>query len=252
MLALARCATRSRTPTAATRAASSPARFQVLRLRLFGGSLSTPNRDARHSPSSPTGAPSRSTALARRLGVQAKFDALGRCAPRRTTRYELLWQGVPETTDERMFDKSSSQPREDPLPVIRTCRAWAVRTVAVHSSVDAHALHVEMADEAYAIGGRGRGFVPAGRPDHRVAKACGRRPSIPATDSSPRTRASRAPSRPPARLHRPTPQPSRKMGLKDRAKRSSRRRAPWCPATTARAGRCLPGRSGGKIGFPLS
>ena len=32
--------------------------------------------------------------------------------------------------------------------VIRTCRALAVRTVAVHSSADAHALHVEMADEA--------------------------------------------------------------------------------------------------------
>src|ERR1700745_4134732 len=37
--------------------------------------------------------------------------------------------------------------------VIRTCRRMSIRTVAVHSTVDAHALHVEMADEAYEIGG---------------------------------------------------------------------------------------------------
>ena len=37
--------------------------------------------------------------------------------------------------------------------MIRTCRRLAIRTVAVHSSVDAHALHVEQADEAYQIGG---------------------------------------------------------------------------------------------------
>ena len=33
--------------------------------------------------------------------------------------------------------------------VIRTCRRLSIRTVAVHSTIDAHALHVEMADEAY-------------------------------------------------------------------------------------------------------
>src|SRR4051812_25498777 len=37
--------------------------------------------------------------------------------------------------------------------VMRTCRRMAIRTVAVHSSIDARALHVEQADEAYAIGG---------------------------------------------------------------------------------------------------
>src|SRR3954471_20465359 len=37
--------------------------------------------------------------------------------------------------------------------VIRTCRRLAIRTVAVHSAIDSRALHVEMADEAYLIGG---------------------------------------------------------------------------------------------------
>src|SRR5947207_5139520 len=37
--------------------------------------------------------------------------------------------------------------------VIRTCRRLAIRTVAVHSSIDARALHGEEADEAYLIGG---------------------------------------------------------------------------------------------------
>src|SRR5438105_3945662 len=57
---------------------------------------------------------------------------------------------------------------------MRTCRRMAIRTVAVHSSIDAHALHVEQADEAYLIGGpRPAESYPTGERIIAVAKACG-------------------------------------------------------------------------------
>jgi 3-methylcrotonyl-CoA carboxylase alpha subunit len=104
--------------------------------------------------------------------------------------------------------------------VIRTCRALAVRTVAVHSDVDAHALHVEMADEAYAIGGpRPADSYLRGERIIEVARACGAQAIHPGygflSENEDFARAVEAAG---LVFIGPTPKAIESMGLKDRAK----------------------------------
>jgi 3-methylcrotonyl-CoA carboxylase alpha subunit len=139
--------------------------------------------------------------------------------------------------------------------VIRTCRALAVRTVAVHSSADAHALHVEMADEAYAIGDP--------RPTHsylrgdriiEVAKASGAEAIHPGygflSENGAFARAVEAAG---LVFIGPTPEAIEKMGLKDRAKAILEKAGvPVVPGYHGeRQDDAFLGSQAAKIGFPL-
>ena len=104
--------------------------------------------------------------------------------------------------------------------VIRSCRRLAVRTVAVHSEIDAHALHVEMADEAYAIGGpRPADSYLRGDRIIEVAKARGAQAIHPGYGFlSENGDFARAVESAGLAFIGPTPEAIEKMGLKDRAK----------------------------------
>ncbi|HSN20475.1 MAG TPA: acetyl-CoA carboxylase biotin carboxylase subunit [Usitatibacter sp.] len=104
--------------------------------------------------------------------------------------------------------------------VIRTCRRLAIRTVAVHSAIDAHALHVEQADEAYLIGGpRPSESYLRGARIIEVAKASGAQAIHPGygflSENADFARAVEAAG---LAFIGPTPEAIEKMGLKDRAK----------------------------------
>jgi 3-methylcrotonyl-CoA carboxylase alpha subunit len=104
--------------------------------------------------------------------------------------------------------------------VMRTCRRLAIRTVAVHSSIDAHALHVEQADEAYEIGGpRPADSYLRGDRIIEVARACGAQAIHPGygflSENEGFARAVEAAG---LVFIGPTPDAIEKMGLKDRAK----------------------------------
>jgi 3-methylcrotonyl-CoA carboxylase alpha subunit len=120
-----------------------------------------------------------------------------------------------------MFDKILIANRgEIACRVIRTCRALAVHTVAVHSTIDAHALHVEMADEAYAIGGpRPTDSYLCGERIIEVALACGAQAIHPGygflSENEDFARAVEAAG---LVFIGPTPKAIEQMGLKDRAK----------------------------------
>lgn len=104
--------------------------------------------------------------------------------------------------------------------VMRTCRRLSIRTVAVHSSIDAHALHVEQADEAYLIGGpRPVDSYLRGDRIIEVAKACGAEAIHPGYGFlSENEQFARDVEAAGLVFIGPTPEAIEKMGLKDRAK----------------------------------
>src|SRR6478735_12094526 len=104
--------------------------------------------------------------------------------------------------------------------VIRTCRRLSIRTVAVHSSIDAHALHVEQADEAYLIGGpRPSESYLRGERIIEVAKSSGAQAIHPGYGFlSENEDFARAVEDAGLVFIGPTPEAIEKMGLKDRAK----------------------------------
>ncbi|MFZ3322581.1 MAG: biotin carboxylase N-terminal domain-containing protein [Usitatibacter sp.] len=120
-----------------------------------------------------------------------------------------------------MFDKILIANRgEIACRVIRTCKRLAIRTVAVHSSIDAHALHVEMADEAYLIGGpRPVESYLRGDKIIEVAKASGAQAIHPGYGFlSENEQFARDVEAAGLVFIGPTPEAIEKMGLKDRAK----------------------------------
>ena len=139
--------------------------------------------------------------------------------------------------------------------VIRTCRALAVRTVAVHSSADAHAMHVEMADEAWAIGGpRPADSYLQGERIIEVARASGAQAIHPGYGFLSENEAfARAVEAAGLAFIGPTPEAIAKMGLKDRAKAILEKAG--VPVVPGYHGEdqddALLGKEAAKIGFPL-
>jgi biotin carboxylase len=82
------------------------------------------------------------------------------------------------------------------LRIHRACHEMGIKTVAVHSTADADAMHVRLADEASASGRRPRATaISTSRRSSRPRKSPAPTRSIPAMASSLKTRSSRRSSR---------------------------------------------------------
>ncbi len=120
-----------------------------------------------------------------------------------------------------MFDKILIANRgEIACRVIRTCKRLAIRTVAVHSSIEAHALHVEQADEAYLLGeAPPSGSYLRGERIIEAALASGAQAIHPGYGFlAENAQFARAVEGAGLVFIGPTPEAIEKMGLKDRAK----------------------------------
>ena len=78
------------------------------------------------------------------------------------------------------------------LRIHRACHEMGIKTVAVHSTADADAMHVRLADETVCIGppAASRILPQHARTSSRRPRSCTPTRSIPATASCPRTRSS--------------------------------------------------------------
>ena len=141
--------------------------------------------------------------------------------------------------------------------IIRTARRMGIATVAVYSEADRNALHVEMADEAVAIGPAPAaaelsldraGSSTACRGDRRRGRASGLRLSLGERRLRARARGSRH------RLHRPAARRDRGDGRQDRVeadRRHGRRCAPCRDISESVADADEAARIAAEIGYPV-